>query len=148
MTESGLAATAGAGDYMTTLSLVLEHVAYGIDIIGVLIILYGFVVSLWGFLVSEARRLKGGNGIFGCMQVRRELGVYILTGIEFMIASDIVHTVLSRELESLYFVAALVIIRTAISYFLGRELAEVAAQVEHVDQSASRSSQKKGARGD
>ncbi|MBR9825279.1 MAG: DUF1622 domain-containing protein [Alphaproteobacteria bacterium] len=45
-------------------------------------------------------------------------------GIEFMIASDIIHTVISRELEDLIFVAALVAIRTAISFFLGKELAE------------------------
>lgn len=41
-----------------------------------------------------------------------------------MIASDIIHTVISRELEDLIFVAALVAIRTAISFFLGKELAE------------------------
>jgi uncharacterized membrane protein len=141
MIETGSANSAGSDGYMTVVSSLLEHIAYGIDIIGVLIILYGFVVSLWGFFVSETERLKGGNGILGCMRVRRELGVYILTGIEFMIASDIVHTVLSRELESLYFVAALVVIRTAISFFLGRELMEVAAQVSQDDQPASSKSE-------
>ena len=103
---------------------VLEHVAVVIDLIGVAIILYGFVVSLFAFLAGEARRLRHGGSILACHKVRLELGAYILLGIEFMIASDIIHTVLSRELNDLIFVAALVAIRTAISFFLGRELAE------------------------
>ena len=53
-----------------------------------------------------------------------DLGTYILVGIEFMIASDIIQTVIKRELADLAFVSALVAIRTAISFFLGRELAE------------------------
>jgi uncharacterized membrane protein len=103
---------------------VLENIAVIIDLIGVAIILYGFVVSLIAFLGGEARRLRSGGSILACHKVRLELGTYILLGIEFMIASDIIHTVLSRELNDLIFVAALVAIRTAISFFLGRELAE------------------------
>lgn len=110
---------------MTVLFEMLEYVAIAIDLIGVSIILYGFVISVAALISAELGRFSGGGGIMECMRVRRMLGVYILTGIEFMIASDIVHTVLSRELESLYYVAVLVAIRTAISFFLGKELAEV-----------------------
>jgi uncharacterized membrane protein len=38
--------------------------------------------------------------------------------------SDIPHTVITREIEDLYFLGLLVVIRTAISYFLGLELKE------------------------
>ena len=72
-----------------------ETLATLIDLIGIAIILYGFTIALVQFL-----------------------------GAEFMIASDIIHTVISRELGDLVFVAALVAIRTAISYFLGKELEE------------------------
>lgn len=80
------------------------------------------------FLKSEASRLSQGRGIPGCHKVRLELGTYILLGLEFMIASDIIHTVITRELDDLIFVAALVAIRTAISFFLGKELAEAGAE--------------------
>ena len=56
---------------------------------------------------------------------RTILGTYILTGLEFMIASDIIHTVITRELTDLIFVGLLVLIRTAISFFLGREILEL-----------------------
>ncbi len=105
-----------------------EQLATLIDIIGILIILYGFVISLVSLMRVEFGRLRGKNrGIRECQHVRLELGTYILVGIEFMIASDIINTVISKTLESLIFVSALVVIRTAISFFLGRELAEVEA---------------------
>ncbi len=65
------------------------------------------------------------SGTISSIKLRIELGTYILVGIEFMIASDIIQTVVKRQLSDLAFVSALVAIRTAISYFLGREVAEV-----------------------
>ena len=109
---------------------VLEQLAVVIDLIGVAIILYGFTISLFGFLRGEIGRFGGGGSMLACRSDRLELGTYILLGIEFMIASDIVHTVISRELNDLIFVAALVAIRTAISFFLGREPAEARREGE------------------
>ena len=74
-----------------------------------------------------AARFSGGHSRRRLQEVRVELGCYILAGIEFMIASDIIHTVLSRELMDLAFVSALVLIRTAISFFLSREVKELEA---------------------
>ncbi|MCG8443198.1 MAG: DUF1622 domain-containing protein [Caulobacterales bacterium] len=107
----------------------LEHIAVGIDLIGVAIILFGFVVSLIKLLQCLAMGAGLRRGVGDLQDVRLQLGVYILVGIEFMIASDIIHTVLTRELSDLAFVGALVAIRTAISFFLGRELAEVRERV-------------------
>lgn len=107
-----------------------EMIALGIDLIGVTIVLFGFVVSF----VALVRTLARGVGFQKCVRglhgVRLQLGTYILVGVEFMIASDIINTVITRELESLAFVAALVAIRTAISFFLGRELADVSRDGE------------------
>ena len=104
---------------------VLETIASAIDLIGIAIVLLGFTRALFAFLRNEIGRFRSGGGA-GCMhKVRIDLGTYILVGIEFMIASDIINTVLKRQLEDLVFVSALVAIRTVISYFLGRELAEI-----------------------
>lgn len=111
---------------METIFLTFEHLSSAIDIVGILIILYGFVISLGKLMQVEAGRFSGKNaGIRDCQHVRLELGTYILVGIEFMIASDIIGTVISKTIENLLFVTALVIIRTAISFFLGRELTEL-----------------------
>lgn len=105
----------------------LEHAATFVDIVGITIVLYGFVLSFVRLIATELGRFTGRfEGIMGCEKVRLQLGTYILLGIEFMIASDIINTVISRTTESLIFVASLVVIRTAISFFLGRELQEIA----------------------
>lgn len=103
----------------------LEAVASVIDLIGIAIVLWGFVRALFGFLRNEVSRFRDGTAASCMQQVRIDLGTYILVGIEFMIASDIIQTVVTRQLVDLAFVSALVAIRTAISYFLGREIAEV-----------------------
>lgn len=103
----------------------LEGLAICIDLIGVALILFGFFVALFRLLAS----LRHGIGLKGDVgnlnAARTILGTYILTGLEFMIASDIVHTVITRELTDLIFVGLLVLIRTAISFFLGREILEI-----------------------
>jgi uncharacterized membrane protein len=102
----------------------LATVASVIDLIGIAIVLWGFLRALVGFLRNEAVRFRSGAGASCMQQVRIDLGTYILVGIEFMIASDIIHTVVTRRLVDLAFVSALVAIRTAISFFLSREIAE------------------------
>ncbi|MEL7545425.1 MAG: DUF1622 domain-containing protein, partial [Pseudomonadota bacterium] len=102
-----------------SISEVLEVLAIGIDLIGVAIIIFGFNVALIRLLrgIVMGAGLRQDLGDIG--SARRLLGAYILTGIEFMIASDIIHTVITREFADLLFVGLLVVIRTAISYFLG-----------------------------
>ncbi len=103
----------------------LEGLAICIDLIGVVLILFGFFVSLIR-LIGGLRHGVGLTRNLGNLSAARTiLGTYILTGLEFMIASDIVHTVITRELTDLIFVGLLVLIRTAISFFLGREIHEI-----------------------
>ena len=113
---------------MGELEHVLELIARWVDVVGIAIVLYGFMLAAWGLITAEISRFTGGFSQMRLHNVRIQLGSYILMGIEFMIASDIIQTVLSRELMDLAFVSALVLIRTAISYFLGREVRELAEQ--------------------
>jgi uncharacterized membrane protein len=54
--------------------------------------------------------------------MRQHLGSYLLLGLEFMIAADVIHTVLDPTMDSLIILGAIVAIRTVISYFLNLEL--------------------------
>lgn len=110
---------------MSALEHLLELIARGVDLVGIIIVLYGFTLAAWGLVAAEIGRVKGTFSGLRLQQVRIQLGGYILMGIEFMIASDIIQTVLSRELMDLAFVSALVVIRTAISFFLSREVKDL-----------------------
>ena len=57
--------------------------------------------------------------------IRCQLGTYLLLGLEFMIASDIIHSFISRSPDDLLFLGLIVVIRTAIGFFLGKEMEEV-----------------------
>lgn len=103
----------------------LEVMAVGIDLIGVAIIVFGFNVALIKLLGALRTGVGLRKSLGNIERVRTMLGAYILTGIEFMIASDIIHTVITREFTDLLFVGLLVIIRTAISFFLGKEVMEL-----------------------
>ena len=109
---------------------VLEYAAIAIDLIGVSIILFGFVVALARLFggLSHGVGLRHKLGSLG--EARYILATYILTGLEFMIASDIIHTLITREFADLIFVGLLVLIRTAISFFLGKESMELRSKSE------------------
>lgn len=128
----------GAGE---TLIHVLEMIAVIIDLIGVSIILFGFVIASIRLIGSLRHGLGLKRNLTDVAPARAVLGVYILTGLEFMIASDIVHTVTTRAFSDLLFVGLLVIIRTAISFFLGKEIMEI-----HHEESTRRSRAEQPAR--
>lgn len=95
-----------------------------VDAVGVFIILIGFVMAVISFLPTL---LKTGSmeSIERIQVTRCALGTYIVFALELMIVSDLIHTVLSHELSDLAFLAALVAIRTMISFFLNKEIQEI-----------------------
>lgn len=103
----------------------LEWLVTAIEIFAIAVLLLGAVRFVVGFVQAEAafdddmRRVKGIN------QERVELGRYILAGLEILIVADIIHTALSLAMADLVFLGLLVVIRSVISFFLDRELAEV-----------------------
>ena len=65
------------------------------------------------------------------LQVARcALGIKLVFALELLIISDLLHTVVSHSLDDLWFLAALVVIRTVISFFLNREIQEVEAEIQ------------------
>ena len=125
------------------LAMVLEGLAIAIDLIGVSLILLGFFVAFVRLLAGLKNGLGLNSRLGNLNTARTILATYILTGLEFMIASDIIHTVITREFSDLLFVGLLVLIRTAISFFLGKEVMELETQKD--DHARSRSNDGAGA---
>lgn len=102
------------------LANVVPDVVRGIELIGVSIIAIGAIVTLVQFLWAAARRTDMETAV-GCL--RTNLGRTILVGLEFLVAADIIHTVLVElSLESVAALAGIVIIRTLLSFSLETEI--------------------------
>jgi uncharacterized membrane protein len=99
---------------------ILEWLTIAIDGIGVVVMLIGFVLAMWRF---PPTLFKPSAVAIGEVQVIRcSLGTYLVFALELMIVSDLIHSVVSRTLEDLYFLGAIVVVRTVISYFLNKEI--------------------------
>ena len=85
------------------------------DVMGVLIIATGF---LWGFIKFVTATLKG-QGDEGYTGFRMQLVRALLLGLEVLVASDIICTVaISPSMQSVSILAAIVLIRTFLSWSL------------------------------
>ncbi len=57
------------------------------------------------------------------MALRQELRASLLLGLEFLIAADVIRTVLQPTLQEVGILGGIVAIRTVVSHFLQREMA-------------------------
>lgn len=63
-------------------------------------------------------------------EVRLSLGRFLALGLEFQLASDILRTTIAPSFEELGKLAAVAAIRTALNFFLAREIKEESRQVD------------------
>lgn len=106
----------------TFLYQILETTVTLINLFGIMIVFWGFVVAAIAFIRMKLHRHATVYFLKEANEIRAVLGTYILFGLEFMIAGDIIHTFIKPSQEDLIVLATIVAIRTVISYFLGREV--------------------------
>ncbi|MBA2771361.1 MAG: DUF1622 domain-containing protein [Pseudomonadota bacterium] len=95
-------------------------VVRAIELIGVAIIATGAAVTLAIFLVSLVRR---DDTVEAIARFRSSLGRAILVGLEFLVAADIINTVVVKmTLENVASLAIIVLIRTLLSFSLEAEI--------------------------
>ncbi|MFA6080043.1 MAG: DUF1622 domain-containing protein [Candidatus Gracilibacteria bacterium] len=90
--------------------------------LGVLIILVGVLKSLKIYLSLEFFKNTHHLDID---TVRYKLGTYLLLGLEFLVAADILETVFTPTLERIAILGGIVIIRTVLNFFLNKELERI-----------------------
>lgn len=100
----------------------LHHVSFGIGILGVLVIVFGVAGGVVRFLRSEVQSARGTNIEDDRRRIRHVLGYYLLLGLEFLIAADIIDTLMKPSVQDLVVLGAIVLIRTVISFSLNAEL--------------------------
>ena len=92
----------------------IEKIGTATDAAGVVIIVTGALIA---FVVAAVRLSRRDSDVY--RRLRHQLGQAILLGLELLVAGDIVRTVAaSPSLTSVVVLAAIVLIRTFLSYSL------------------------------
>jgi len=97
---------------------VIEKTGMAIDAAGVVVIVTGAAIA---FVIAAVRRSRRESEVY--RRFRQQLGQTILLGLELLVAGDIVRTVAaSPSLTSVAILAAIVLIRTFLSFSLEVEI--------------------------
>ena len=101
-----------------------------VEMVGVVVIGVGCVVALRELL--RTWRQRGPSTFTG---IRLTLGRYLALALEFQLAADILVTALAPSWDEIGKLAAIAAIRTALNFFLAREVKEERAeeQAEHAE---------------
>src|SRR5262249_2263592 len=99
-----------------------HHASFGIGVLGVLIIVFGVAAGMVRFVRTELLFARGRDVEDDRRRLRHVLGYYLLLGLEFLIAADIIDTLMKPSVQDLIVLGAIVLIRTVISYSLNAEL--------------------------
>jgi uncharacterized membrane protein len=100
------------------------------DLVGIAILVIGFIKGVFMFLRLEFDRLRGKKDYEEIFSLRNILGTYIIIALDFLIVSDIIHSVISPVTSELINLGIIVVLRTSIGFFLGKELNELRKELK------------------
>lgn len=92
---------------------------------GAVVIMIGAIVGITKFAVSLARR-----NINQFSAVRLSLARFLVLGLEFQLAADVLRTAISPSFEEIGKLAAIATIRTLLNYSLTREIAQEQREID------------------
>jgi uncharacterized membrane protein len=98
-------------------------IALGLEVVACLVIAWGAVQSLFGLLVAKPDPIRPFRPR---KDVWLRFGVWLLLGLEFELAADIVRTAIAPTWAQIGQLAAIAVIRTFLNYFLEKDVEKYA----------------------
>ncbi|MEU7473514.1 DUF1622 domain-containing protein [Streptomyces sp. NPDC044984] len=111
----------------STLRDVVDLLVRLVEAAGALII---FVGAAWAFGHFLLAGIRGGGVGRQFNRIRLSLGRFLALGLEFQLAGDVLRTAIAPSFIEIGQLAAIAAIRTALNYFLSREIANERAEIE------------------
>lgn len=108
----------------TDIEKIISSIAFVIQLCSASILLFGFVKIFIKFWLFELKNFRFQNKKVSSnfKQLKSDIGAYILLGLDFYIIADILESMVAQDEKSLIRLALVIVIRTLIGYFLGKEL--------------------------
>lgn len=107
-----------------------DHVALALEALSVLMIVIGAIEAVWQLLRAIVRR-QASHGVRRAAWL--SLARWLLLGLEFMLAADIVRSVIAPSWDDIGRLASIALIRTFLNYFLERDLENAARESVSVE---------------
>jgi uncharacterized membrane protein len=104
-----------------------------VEAAGAIVIFVGCALGFFRFLVAAVKH----RGRARFTAIRLDVGRYLALGLEFQLAGDILRTAVAPTFEEIGQLAAVAAIRTALNFFLSREIKEQQDEVEREESSTS-----------
>jgi uncharacterized membrane protein len=103
-----------------------SKIALAMEVVAVLLIVYGGASALVRLLI-----LRTGTGppFHNRRRVFIEFGAWLILGLEFELAADIIRSAISPTWKDIGQLAAIAVIRTFLNYFLERDVEEFAEPI-------------------
>lgn len=113
----------------------------GVDALVILVETAGALVIVAGALLAFVRflRVLPRRDADAFVPVRLTLGRFLALGLEFQLASDVLRTAIAPSFQELGKLAAVAAIRTALNFFLAREIREEQDIIRREHETASAS---------
>ena len=106
------------------LASVATHIALVIETLAILVIAAGTIEA---FITAAASVLKRAD-IKRFRQIWMRYARWLIAGLTFMLAADLVDTAIAPTWDDIGKLAAIAAIRTALNYFLERDMREIEAR--------------------
>lgn len=120
----------------STLRDVVDLAVRLVEFAGALVIFVGAAWAFVQFVGYGAGRLRSRKepeaAAFGFNRIRLTLGRFLALGLEFQLAGDILRTAIAPSFAEIGQLAAIAAIRTALNYFLGREIEQERREIERL----------------
>jgi uncharacterized membrane protein len=107
----------------SAISNIVEWIRLGVETIGAAIVVIGVGIALWLLLTKRDKTRFNA--------VRLTLARYLALALEFQLAADILSTTVAPTWDKIGKLAVIAIIRTALNFFLMREMREAAEVGAH-----------------
>ena len=99
-------------------------VAEIIGFFGVAVMTYGAAIAAIHFLLAKLYRHRNDLPM-----IRIEFGKHLALGLEFLVGKDIIESIVRPSWDDLGKLAALIALRTAVTFMLSRELKEIQEEI-------------------